>query len=254
MEQMSKGLSEFLFGMQDGINYFKRDTYKDYFMSCYNEHEELFRSIEAQYSQTENKEQLIDEIAKGFIDEAGRQYDAVEKKSKKEQFVLDHNTLMVVYIFPAILYFKGESSVPLADAIVTKWNERFTKYHIATATFEEIKSGFKTKLCYITTAVCESLGKTDDCYELKMLRQYRDSYLVAQSDGVKLIDEYYDIAPTIVNRINKCEDAQGIYMDIYQNYLNPCIKTIEQDENEKCKEIYMTMMNHLREKYMGCRA
>lgn len=254
MEQIIKDLSDFLFGLQGGLTYFKRDTYKDYFMSCYEEHEEVFKSIETRYLQCEDKEQMVNEIAQGFVDEAGKQYDSIQKKSKKEQFVLDYNTLMVVYIFPAILYFKGESSVPLADAIVNRWNERFSKYHIGTATFEEIKSGFKTKLCYITTAVCESLGKEDDCYELQMLRNYRDEFLMRQEDGAKLIDEYYDIAPTIVNRINKCEDAKSVYNEIYQTYLNPCIKTMEQNENEKCKEIYVSMMNHLREEYMGYQA
>ena len=254
MEQIIKGLADFLFGIEGDLVYFKRDTYKDHFMSLYEEHEHIFKSIEERFSQSDNTELMCGEIAVGFVDEVYKKYDEIQKKSAKEQFVLDHNTLMVVYIFPSILFYKGENLTPLADAIVTEWNARFTKYHIGTATFEEIKGGFKTKLCYITTAVCESLGKPDDCYELQMLRQYRDQYLAAQEDGAMLIDTYYDIAPTIVTRINKCEDAKQIYQDIYQTYLNPCIQTMEQNENEKCKEIYVSMMNCLREEYMGYQA
>ena len=33
-------------------------------------------------------------------------------------------------------------------------------------------------LCYITTIVCEILGKGDNCYELNALRMFRDYYMV----------------------------------------------------------------------------
>ena len=32
--------------------------------------------------------------------------------------------------------------------------------------------------CYITTAVCRSMDKADNCYELTTLREYRDGYLL----------------------------------------------------------------------------
>ena len=39
------------------------------------------------------------------------------------------------------------------------------------------------KGCFITSAVCESFGKPDDCYELTMFRSFRDNYLAKEQDG-----------------------------------------------------------------------
>lgn len=251
MEHIEQGLCELLFETVGELNRFRRDSYKSYFMSVYEEETGLLQDIERTYQESEDKEQFIGQIAAAFVEKVGSKYDAIEKKSAKEQFVLDHNTAMVVYVLPCILYFKGGSSAPLADAMVAGWNARFSKYHINSGTFEDINGGFKTKLCYITTAVCESLGKPDNCYELETLRKYRDGYLAYQADGKQLIDEYYDIAPTIVNRINKQENALDIYESIYQSYLSPCIEKIEQQENEECKRIYASMMQDLQAKYVG---
>ncbi|GHU54664.1 hypothetical protein FACS1894132_09650 [Clostridia bacterium] len=57
--------------------------------------------------------------------------------------------------------------------------------------------------CYITTAVCTSLEKPDDCYELTLLRNFRDTFLKNQPDGETLIKPYYEDAPRIVDKINK---------------------------------------------------
>ncbi len=252
MEHIEQGLCDLLFETAGELGKFRRDSYKSYFLSLYEEESEFFKDIEKEYQESDQKTQFIDEIATAFVDRVGNKYDELQKKSAKEQFVLDHNTAMVVFVLPCVLYLRGDSSVPLSDALVEKWNGRFTKYHINSGTFEDINGGFKTKLCYITTAVCDSLGKPDDCYELEMLRTYRDDYLAGQADGKELIDQYYDIAPTIVNRINRQSNASDIYEGIYREYLCPCISKIEQHENEQCKEIYASMMKDLQTKYMGC--
>ncbi len=252
MEHIEQGLCDLLFETVGELNKFRRDSYKSYFLSLYEEQSEFFREIEKEYQESEEKEKFIDDIAAAFAEKVGSKYDDLQKKSAKEQFILDHNTAMVVFVLPCVLYLRGGSSTPLADAMVEKWNGKFTKYHINSGTFEDINGGFKTKLCYITTAVCESLGKPDDCYELEMLRNYRDEYLAGMEEGRALIDRYYDIAPTIVNRINRQENASDVYEGIYRDYLCPCIKTIEQHENEKCREIYASMMKDLQMKYMGC--
>lgn len=251
MEHIELGLCDLLFATAGELDKFRRDSYKSYFLSLYEEESEFFQDIEKKYHESEDQTQFIDKIATEFVNKVGSKYDELQKKSAKEQFLLDHNTAMVVYVLPCVLYLSGDSSVPLSDALVEKWNSRFTKYHINSGKFEDINGGFKTKLCYITTAVCDSLGKQDDCYELEMLRTYRDDYLAGRADGEELIDQYYDIAPTIVNRINRQSNASEIYEGIYREYLCPCINKIEQHENEQCKEIYASMMKDLQTKYMG---
>lgn len=99
--------------------------------------------------------------------------------------------------------------------------------------------------CYITTATCEEYGKSDDCYELTSFRRFRDNWLINQSDGKELIDRYYKTAPAIVELINEQPDRKYIYRHLKDTYLSQCLNYIEHDENEKCKELYINMMEYL---------
>lgn len=58
-------------------------------------------------------------------------------------------------------------------------------------------------LCFITTAVCERQDLADDCDTLKLLRQFRDSFVLSQANGAELVTLYYASAPLIMRRINE---------------------------------------------------
>ena len=104
--------------------------------------------------------------------------------------------------------------------------------------------------CYITTAVCQNSNKPDDCYELETFRRFRDNWLKRQPDGKKLVYEYYRIAPTIVRNIDADTNKNRIYDSISQTYLNPCLRYIESDDMEACKEKYVEMVNALAKRYL----
>lgn len=103
--------------------------------------------------------------------------------------------------------------------------------------------------CFITSAVCQSLGKTDDCYELTAFRAFRDSWLCMQPGGKELIEEYYRIAPEIVAAIDSQPNSLAIYQSILDNYLTPCLRYIESGQFDKCKDTYVTMVNTLKKQY-----
>ena len=63
--------------------------------------------------------------------------------------------------------------------------------------------------------------------------------------------EYYNIAPTIVTRINRLEQAAQVYEGIWQNYLSPCIRLIEEGRLDACQEQYMAMVYELKGRYMA---
>ena len=111
-------------------------------------------------------------------------------------------------------------------------------------------SSSKSGGCFITSTVCDSFGKPDDCYELTTFRNFRDNWLSTQPDGKNLIAQYYEIAPKIVAEIDKLPSAQNIYQSILSEYLQPCLKFIEEGENLKCKNIYINMVNNLKEKFL----
>ena len=113
--------------------------------------------------------------------------------------------------------------------------------------FQTGRVGTKKKNgCFITTAVCKTLLKTDDCYELTMFRKFRDNWLMMQPDGEALIREYYAVAPAIVQRIDSLPNAKAIYHDILEMYLKPCLQMIEQKNMEGCKKMYMKMVSDMR--------
>ncbi len=105
--------------------------------------------------------------------------------------------------------------------------------------------------CFITTATCLSLNKTDECYELMMFRKFRDEWLLHQVDGINLIKEYYTVAPIIVKHINECHNSKEIYFKIMKEYLYPCLHFIEKSEWDKCKKLYIEMVNDLNNLYGG---
>lgn len=80
-------------------------------------------------------------------------------------------------------------------------------------------------------------------------RRFRDNWLKSQEDGATLISEYYKIAPAIVENINLRFDAAEIYKKIWTNYLKPCLSYIESGENKRCKELYVAMVQKLKQKY-----
>lgn len=99
--------------------------------------------------------------------------------------------------------------------------------------------------CYITTAVCKDSGKPDNCYELTQFRKFRDEWLTNQPDGKDLIKQYYDTAPNIVKLIDKQPNSHEIYDNLNEVYLTPCLHYIENEQYEKCKELYSDMVYNL---------
>ena len=104
--------------------------------------------------------------------------------------------------------------------------------------------------CYITTAVCTSFGKPDDCYELQAFRGFRDDWLKKQADGESLIQEYYETAPQIIEKIDLRADSATIYQHIWEIYLSKCLSFIETKEFERCKQQYICMVEDMRHKYI----
>jgi tetratricopeptide (TPR) repeat protein len=100
--------------------------------------------------------------------------------------------------------------------------------------------------CFITTAVCQSFSKPDDCYELTAFRNFRDNWLMYQNGGKQLVEEYYQIAPAIVAAINKNPQKDSLYFSIWQEHLLPCLQFIEEGKLDKCKEKYAAMVTGLK--------
>lgn len=231
--------------MQD----FKKNLYEGVFQNFYSSHRSMFEAMEYVYQQDENPDNWIGKMVSCVVETAQADLKTFKFKGQKNQRLLDYNFLISVYLIPAVLKYPADVSEPFADTLIASWNEAFDT-SIGKARFDDIDSGFHRKLCYITTAVCESLGKGEDCYELNVLKEYRDHYLESTGEGHALVEAYYDIAPTIVKRIDRQEDRKAVYRNLYEEYLLPCIQKIEEQDYEACKAWYQKMVLELRERYI----
>ena len=105
--------------------------------------------------------------------------------------------------------------------------------------------------CFITTAVCSSFGKPDDCDELNLFRHYRDEWLSREADGAALIEEYYTVAPKIVKAIDAEQNRKQMYLYIWNEYLKPCMEDIQNHRFRDCKLRYMHMVHTLEARFLG---
>lgn len=253
MEDTKKELEALFDEMLGQLKYFKKKSYQSVFMESYERYRGLITSLPSYCEGLEGKERdaVIEELASVIPDYAIRKQEGVVKH-KKSVIMIDYNMTMAVYVIPLITYQKFPENEKIAERMVALWNEKkVTDSKIQKADYETIEKGFKKRFCYITTAVCNSQNKPDDCYELTMLRAYRDQYLMHTEEGRRIVEEYYDIAPGIVLAIDMQKDAERIYEGIYEDYLMPCIRYAEEGKNEECKELYMDMVHHLQNKYLG---
>ena len=95
--------------------------------------------------------------------------------------------------------------------------------------------------CFLTSACVAYMKKSDDCEELTVLRAFRDGYMASTEEGKALVKEYYAIAPTIVEKIEKSPKADEYFKDIYQTILL-CVDAIEKGDNETALVLYKQMV------------
>jgi len=221
-----------------------KGRYKSEVENLKSKNRELFHELKEALDD-ENSDHL-EKIAQMIPEYVAEQLAQYPSKRKREVHQVDNNMNMVCYYIPIIHSIDSD----LAERTVEIWNEKMTISKIGMSTIEGIDGGFKKGFCYITTAVCEILHKGDDCPELTMLREYRDQYLLSTTQGEKIVDSYYNIAPTIVNRINKEEQPKEIYKEILTTYIQPCLTLIKMGKNEECKTLYSDMVLTLEKKYM----
>ena len=113
----------------------------------------------------------------------------------------------------------------------------------------KLDAGSSSSWCFITTACVRSRGLEDDCEELMLLRNFRNTYLLGLEQGSDIIAQYYKIAPAIVASINKSPDAKEIYDSLY-HVIRLCVEKIKQDRNEETFHIYKQMIMDLMRQYL----
>ncbi len=128
-----------------------------------------------------------------------------------------------------------------------QWYEKAVKrgHTGAKAKLEELKKSG----CFITTAVCGSLNKPDDCDELMTMRWYRDKIKAEDEGMATLIREYYRVAPQIVNKIDNSKNAEMIYKELWENQVSKIFQNVKQKKYKEAELQYINMLVDLCGRY-----
>lgn len=96
--------------------------------------------------------------------------------------------------------------------------------------------------CFLTTATCDVIGLTDDCWELRTLRRFRDAWLSRQPGGKADIDRYYREAPAIAQRL-RADPSEAVRE--YWRFVLPSAIAVSLGANRLARSIYSRGMMRL---------
>lgn len=130
--------------------------------------------------------------------------------------------------------------------------DRFCKAY--SRSYEEAKSlrenrNSSSSNCFITTIVCNTLGREDDDKCLKTLRYFRDNVLQT-ADKYKYILATYDvIGPIIADRIKNDPSREQIAFTTFTFGIKKVCELVEAKKDEEAISLYMYMTNLLIQRY-----
>lgn len=102
--------------------------------------------------------------------------------------------------------------------------------------------------CFITTACMEAAGLPDNCTELETMRYFRDGYLAKSDEGKRMIEEYYEIAPRIIERIKRDENSDEVFSGIFTD-IRKTVSLIKIGDLESATAQYKGMVLRLKQNF-----
>ncbi|MDF1494005.1 CFI-box-CTERM domain-containing protein [Caproiciproducens sp. CPB-2] len=248
MEEAFSLLKDEIFIVKNGFKNVKQNVYPAAFEKYNNL---ISPALKAYCLAAAGKDEAPGFFADVLFDRFQKKIEESGIKKESDPRLFEYRYMIVAFTVPAILEQHTPAAEALADSFLKVWNEHYPKNPLGKSNYDTISSGFRKKLCFITTAVCSSLGKGDDCPELNAFRRFRDGWLAATPQGKAKIGEYYLFAPMIVSGIDRADNRQAVYREIWENHLSPCLKSLEDGNPQQCAEQYEEMMTALEQKWLS---
>lgn len=102
--------------------------------------------------------------------------------------------------------------------------------------------------CFLTTACCGVMGRADDCFELRALRRFRDDVMLASAGGRRDVDDYYQMAPRILDTMQRRGETHRLRA-VYFGTILPCAILAKLGFNKPTRRLYTRMMRRLGARY-----
>lgn len=113
------------------------------------------------------------------------------------------------------------------------------------------QSGCAAGPCFITTAVCSNFGLPDDNPILNTLRHFRDTYMMEDKKKIDEVGIYYEVAPSIVDAIEKKPNKNEIYRKIALENIMPTYELILQNRFEEAYISYKKLVFGMKAEYLN---
>lgn len=98
--------------------------------------------------------------------------------------------------------------------------------------------------CFLSTACIETQNLPDNCYELQLLRKFRDDFVLNLPKGKQILKKYYRIAPEIISAINQNKNRKKVYENLFKNIQQSC-KLIERNRFNDAFLLYANTVKQL---------
>lgn len=98
--------------------------------------------------------------------------------------------------------------------------------------------------CFISTVVCDYFEKPDDCSELLVLRDFRDSFLMGNEKYKSMVLDYYSISPKLVSKL-KTFATHDDFEKIHEQYIKKCCDLIKEKEMIAAINLYKAMLAYI---------
>jgi hypothetical protein len=101
--------------------------------------------------------------------------------------------------------------------------------------------------CFITEATMAGMGMQDpnqleQSEPLQVLRWFRDNVMMRTPQGQQMVQQYYLMAPDVVEAVNQRPDAAQIYGQIFQQFIAPAVEAVKSNDFQQALQIYAEMI------------
>ncbi len=103
----------------------------------------------------------------------------------------------------------------------------------------------KKKGCFISSACIHARNLPDNCSELRLLRVFRDEFVLSTHRGKIDVAEYYHIAPYIVKVINERRNRVQIWEWVYKELVRRAVADIQRGECNRAYKHYKDTVHKL---------
>jgi hypothetical protein len=114
--------------------------------------------------------------------------------------------------------------------------------------YHQPQPGNAPSSCFLTTACCGMVGLSDDCFELTMLRRFRDRVMLRTAAGRRDVERYYECAPAILAAM-RARGETGRLRGLYFGTILPSAILIRLGFDGPARRLYTRMMLRLEARY-----